>query len=190
MSVQLFLTRRNLLTLLSKLDRVTSGEFSSFTIVKRGTEHPKYSASDIVVVAPMEDENYYTDRMPGPIDARDGERVDKDLRISKLERDLNTAEAKLEMEQTQHRQLAVLLDDMTVERDESQANHGNLKVIYDDAEAEIKRMRDALECILDDAVYTHRHESPGPELKGYLQTVRGTASAALADQPRSDGGGA
>lgn len=40
-------------------------------------------------------------------------------------------------------------------------------------------LRDALQAILDDAIYTAKHESPGDELRGYLQTVRGHARGAL-----------
>ena len=38
---------------------------------------------------------------------------------------------------------------------------------------------EALEIILQEAIYTTKHESPGPELRGYLQTLRGTARAAI-----------
>ncbi len=37
----------------------------------------------------------------------------------------------------------------------------------------------ALESILEEAVYIVKHDSPGGELLGYLQTVRGTSRAAL-----------
>lgn len=33
--------------------------------------------------------------------------------------------------------------------------------------------------ILDDALYCAKHKDPGEELRGYLQTIRGHARAAL-----------
>ena len=69
MMAKVVLSRRNLLTLLAKLDRVQKGEQSSCMIVKGDNRHPKelyrQSHSQIVVMA-VEDEDYYTDRMPGP----------------------------------------------------------------------------------------------------------------------------
>jgi hypothetical protein len=62
-----YLTRRNLLTLLSKLDRQAAGETTACTIVKRDTRHPQYPASDVTVVAALEDAAYYTDREPGEV---------------------------------------------------------------------------------------------------------------------------
>ena len=72
-----YLSRRNLLTLLSKLDRVKEGQASACTIIKRDTEHERFSQSlkEIMVTA-VEDKEYYIDRMPGmvhPLDERDFE---------------------------------------------------------------------------------------------------------------------
>ena len=61
-----YLTRRNLLTLLNKLDRVLIGGDSSKTLVKRDTSHSKFPCSDVTIVVAVEDEDYYTDREPGP----------------------------------------------------------------------------------------------------------------------------
>ena len=67
--VQLFLTRRNLLTLLEKLDHVADGGDSVCTIIKRDTKHSVYpmtGASSIIVTA-VEDNDYYSDRSPGDV---------------------------------------------------------------------------------------------------------------------------
>lgn len=68
MGVQVYLTRRNLETLLKKLNgnRVSHSK-SWATIIKRDTTHPVYpqTGSDCVIVTAVEDEDYYTDRAPG-----------------------------------------------------------------------------------------------------------------------------
>ena len=63
----IYLTRRNLLTLLSKLDRKKAGEETERTIVKNDTVHPTYPCSSPTVVTALEDEEYYTDRKPGKV---------------------------------------------------------------------------------------------------------------------------
>jgi hypothetical protein len=70
-----YLTRRNLLTLISKLDRVKAGEESACTIVKTDTAHPKYPCSDSIVVMAVEDEDYYTDREAGSVHPADEARI-------------------------------------------------------------------------------------------------------------------
>ena len=65
MSEQIYLSRRNLLTLLAKLDRVRDGEQSFCTIIKRDTVHADYPCSVVCSVTAVEDEDYYTDRTPG-----------------------------------------------------------------------------------------------------------------------------
>lgn len=67
--VTVYLTRRNLLTLLNKLDanKETPG-VSRATLVKRDTRHPKYPQThEQVVVRAVEDEEYYVDRIPGEV---------------------------------------------------------------------------------------------------------------------------
>ena len=61
-----YLSRRNLLTLLSKLDRAAAGEDTQKTIIKNDTQHPKYPQTmpHIAVVA-VEDAEYYVDRPAG-----------------------------------------------------------------------------------------------------------------------------
>jgi hypothetical protein len=64
-----FLSRRNLLTLLSKLDRNAADPGSSAaTIIKHDTEHPTHPQSHkAIVVKAVEDDVYYADRVPGPV---------------------------------------------------------------------------------------------------------------------------
>jgi hypothetical protein len=56
----LYLSRRNLLTLLAKLDAKDGG-----SLLKRDTVHPKYPCSDETLICPVEDEDYYYEREPG-----------------------------------------------------------------------------------------------------------------------------
>ena len=65
MSNRIYLSRRNLLTLLSKLDRAAKGDETARTIWKRDNVHTKYPSKAMEVIA-IEDEDYYTDRNPGP----------------------------------------------------------------------------------------------------------------------------
>lgn len=62
------LSRRNLLTLLSKLDRVAAGESSNCMIVKRDDVHEKYpqTMKEIEVLA-VEDDEYYATRNAGVV---------------------------------------------------------------------------------------------------------------------------
>lgn len=63
---KLYLSRRNLLVLLAKLDRNKRIPGSSAcTIIKQDTVHPKYPSSDVIEVTTLEDEEYYTDRGAG-----------------------------------------------------------------------------------------------------------------------------
>ncbi len=66
--VQVYLTRRNLVTLLAKLDGNKRGGTSKCTMVKRDTAHPKYPQSHLeIYISVLEDEEYYTDRKPGVV---------------------------------------------------------------------------------------------------------------------------
>lgn len=71
MTERVFLSRRNLMTLLSKLDRADSGE-TACTIIKNDFTHPKYPQTvHQIIVTAVEDDEYYKDRCPGtfhPID--------------------------------------------------------------------------------------------------------------------------
>jgi hypothetical protein len=68
---QLYLTRRNLLSLLSKLDRQKKGERTFCTLVKSDTIHPYYPSTDVITVTAVEDEDYYVDRAPGKLHPAD-----------------------------------------------------------------------------------------------------------------------
>ncbi len=73
---QIFLSRRNLLTLLSKLDRAKQGESTTRTIIKSDDKHPKYPQTcKIMIVTAVEDEEYYSDRLPGQILKKDEDRL-------------------------------------------------------------------------------------------------------------------
>jgi hypothetical protein len=63
MNVQVCLIRRNLETLLTKLDNPLSAR----SIIKSDTEHPVYPlrGADSITVTAVEDFEYYTDREPG-----------------------------------------------------------------------------------------------------------------------------
>lgn len=70
--VQVYLSRRNLLTLLNKLDRVKAGEKSACTLRKGDTLHPTYPQShNNIFVTAVEDDAYYTDREPGEVHPSD-----------------------------------------------------------------------------------------------------------------------
>lgn len=60
------LSRRNLLTLLAKLDRTAAGDPSACAIIKRDNVHPTHpqSMKEILVQA-VEDDIYYADRKAG-----------------------------------------------------------------------------------------------------------------------------
>lgn len=62
-----YLSRRNLLTLLSKLDRAAKGEETVKTLVKQDTVHPKYPCSDVTTVIAVEDTDYYYERPAGTV---------------------------------------------------------------------------------------------------------------------------
>ena len=63
---KIYLSRRNLLALLEKLDHVRSGGQSACSIVKSDTTHPTCPQTiPNVIITAVEDDNYYTDREPG-----------------------------------------------------------------------------------------------------------------------------
>ena len=63
-----FLSRRNLLTLLSKLDRKEAGEDTMCTIIKKDDAHEKYPQScPMIVVTAVEDAEYYNTREAGEV---------------------------------------------------------------------------------------------------------------------------
>ena len=76
---RIYLTRRNLLTLLSKLDRVKAGEQSHATIIKYRNDRVDEYKQDIdsAMIVAVEDEPYYAamNRDPGPITPEDEYRI-------------------------------------------------------------------------------------------------------------------
>ena len=69
---RVYLSRKNLLTLLSKLDRVKDGGESECTLIKRDNRHPVYPQTmNFIFVVAVEDEDYYTDRKAGEINPKD-----------------------------------------------------------------------------------------------------------------------
>lgn len=62
-----FLSRRNLLTLLNKLDRVKAGGESGCTIIKNDTQHPEYPCSTRTIISAVEDDEYYSGREAGAV---------------------------------------------------------------------------------------------------------------------------
>lgn len=65
---RIFLSRKNLLALLSKLDRVKAGDHSFCTIIKKDNQHPTMpqSMTECQITA-VEDEDYYVDRQAGEV---------------------------------------------------------------------------------------------------------------------------
>lgn len=70
--IKLYLTRRNLITLLSKLDRKRAGDETACTIIKNDTVHKVYPNSHAPIeVTAVEDDDYYTERTPGVVHEKD-----------------------------------------------------------------------------------------------------------------------
>ena len=62
----LYLSRRNLLTLLSKLDRQAAGDATACAIIKSANPADPYcNTIDQVVVTAVADEEFYANRQPG-----------------------------------------------------------------------------------------------------------------------------
>lgn len=69
---QIYLSRRNLLTLLSKLDRQLEGEKTACSIIKHNGQDEKFEQTiPIVCVTAVEDKVYYGDRLPGEVHPAD-----------------------------------------------------------------------------------------------------------------------
>ena len=67
-----YLSRRNLLSLLSKLDRAAAGERTERTIIKNDNANPEYPQTmEMIAVVAIEDADYYTDRQPGEVHPAD-----------------------------------------------------------------------------------------------------------------------
>jgi len=62
----LYLSRRNLLTLLSKLDRLEVGEETACSIIKHANPTDPYcNTIDAIMITAIPDELFYTNREPG-----------------------------------------------------------------------------------------------------------------------------
>ena len=75
MSDVIYLSRRNLLTLLSKLDRQVNGEDTACTIIKHQQQGKPYAQTmDECYVVAIEDEEYYggQERSAGTMHHKDG----------------------------------------------------------------------------------------------------------------------
>ena len=75
---RVYLSRRNLLSLLSKLDRRAAGCTTQCTLIKNDDQHPVYPQTmpRIEVIA-LEDEEYYTEREPGEVHPDDCPEIDE-----------------------------------------------------------------------------------------------------------------
>ena len=63
---QIYLSRRNLLTLLSKLDRLAAGDATACAIVKYSNPTDPYcNTIDQVTVVAVPDDEFYANRSPG-----------------------------------------------------------------------------------------------------------------------------
>ena len=72
MASRVYLSRRNLLTLLSKLDRRATGEATQCTIIKLDNQHAKYPQTmKQIEVTAVEDKEYYDTRLPGIVFHKD-----------------------------------------------------------------------------------------------------------------------
>lgn len=68
----IYLSRRNLLTLLSKLDRKREGQWTQCTLIKCDTAHPDFPQTmDEIAVVAVEDDAYYAYRNAGLVHPED-----------------------------------------------------------------------------------------------------------------------
>lgn len=69
----LYLSKRNLLTLLSKLERYENGEETKCAIIKHANSLDPYcmNGMDSCMVIAIPDEKYYVNRTPGAVHERD-----------------------------------------------------------------------------------------------------------------------
>ena len=69
---KVFLSRRNLLTLLSTLDRQAAGDSTACTIIKHDNQHPLFPQTmERIEVTAVEDDAYYLDRVAGAVHPQD-----------------------------------------------------------------------------------------------------------------------
>ena len=73
---QIYLSRRNLLALLSKLDRQAAGDATACAIIKYANPADPYcNTIDQVTVIAIPDEKFYTNRQPGAMHPLDEVRL-------------------------------------------------------------------------------------------------------------------
>lgn len=73
---RIYLSKRNLLTLLSKLERLEAGEDTKCAIIKnRNALDPYCNTVDQVAVIAIPDEKFYVNRNPGPMHPKDEEKI-------------------------------------------------------------------------------------------------------------------
>jgi len=72
----IYLSRRNLLALLSKLDRQAAGDATACAIIKHSNPADPYcNTMDQVTVVAVADEEFYTTRQPGAMHPADEARL-------------------------------------------------------------------------------------------------------------------
>ena len=73
---QIYLSRRNLLALLSKLDRLEAGDETACAIIKSANPSDPYcNTIDQVMVVAVPDEKFYANRSPGAMHPLDEVRL-------------------------------------------------------------------------------------------------------------------
>ncbi len=68
---QIFLSRRNLTTLLNKLDRKKKGEDTACTLIKYNDRQSFRNTIDTCIITAVEDNEYYVDFNAGPVHPAD-----------------------------------------------------------------------------------------------------------------------
>lgn len=69
----IYISRRNLLTLLSKLDRQLEGQLTHCRLDKPESTNPSYPHKEYTIIA-VEDHDYYSNREPGEVHPADDPR--------------------------------------------------------------------------------------------------------------------
>ena len=76
MTDRIYLSKRNLLTLLSKLDRLEHGDETACAIVKYANPADPYcNTIDEIMVVAIPDEKFYTNRQPGSMHPADEAKI-------------------------------------------------------------------------------------------------------------------
>mgnify|MGYP000016337112 CR=1 FL=1 len=76
---RIYLSKRNLLTLLSKLERLEAGEDTKCAIIKHANALDPYcNTIDEVAVIAIPDEKFYVNRQPGPMHPKEEAKLKND----------------------------------------------------------------------------------------------------------------